>query len=62
MPAPSGRGACQHRNFSVAALHLGLAQSTVSHAIAALENHLGIVLVARDRPRITSGFKLTWQH
>ncbi|WP_390622498.1 hypothetical protein [Vasconcelosia minhoensis] len=34
----------------------------MSHAIAALENHLGIVLVARDRPRITSGFKLTWQH
>lgn len=39
----------EHRNFSAAALHLGLAQSTVSHAIASLETHLGVVLIARGR-------------
>ena len=36
-------------SFSAAALHLGLAQSTVSHAIAALEAELGVVLLMRGR-------------
>lgn len=36
-------------SFSAAALHLGLAQSTVSHAIATLETELGIVLLLRGR-------------
>ncbi|MGB7084821.1 MAG: LysR family transcriptional regulator [Phormidesmis sp.] len=35
--------------FSAAALQLGLAQSTVSHAIATLEADLGIVLLLRSR-------------
>ena len=35
--------------FSSAALHLGLAQSTVSHAIATLETDLGVVLLLRNR-------------
>ncbi len=34
--------------FSAAALHLGLAQSTVSHAIASLESDLGVVLLIRN--------------
>lgn len=36
-------------NFSEAALHLEMSQSAVSHAIAALEEHLGVVLFARGR-------------
>ncbi|MEL6161669.1 MAG: LysR family transcriptional regulator [Cyanobacteria bacterium J06627_32] len=36
-------------SFSAAALHLGLAQSTVSHAIAVLEADLGVVLLLRGR-------------
>lgn len=36
-------------SFSAAALQLGLAQSTVSHAIAALESALGVVLLLRHR-------------
>ena len=39
----------EHGSFSAAALHLGLAQSTVSHAIASLEEDLGIVLLLRHR-------------
>jgi DNA-binding transcriptional LysR family regulator len=35
--------------FSSAALHLGVAQSTVSHAIATLESDLGVVLLLRNR-------------
>jgi len=35
--------------FSAAALQLGLAQSTVSHAIAMLEAELGVVLLLRNR-------------
>ncbi len=38
-----------HGNFSSAALELGLSQSTVSHAIAALEEELGVVLLFRGR-------------
>jgi DNA-binding transcriptional LysR family regulator len=36
-------------NFSEAALHLGVSQSAVSHAIAVLETELGIVLFSRGR-------------
>ncbi|HEY9642547.1 MAG TPA: LysR family transcriptional regulator [Coleofasciculaceae cyanobacterium] len=36
-------------NFSEAALHLGVSQSAVSHAIAALEAELGIILFSRGR-------------
>lgn len=36
-------------SFSAAALELGLAQSTVSHAIASLETSLGVVLLLRNR-------------
>ena len=36
-------------SFSAAALQLGLAQSTVSHAIATLETDLGVVLLLRGR-------------
>jgi DNA-binding transcriptional LysR family regulator len=39
----------EHGNFSSAALELGLAQSTISHAIATLEDELGIVLLIRGR-------------
>ncbi len=39
----------QQGSFSAAALQLGLAQSTVSHAIATLETDLGIVLLLRGR-------------
>ena len=42
-------------NFSEAALHLGVNQSTVSHAIATLETQLGVVLLNRGR----YGAKLT---
>lgn len=38
-----------HQNFSEAALQLQISQSAVSHAIAALEEELGIVLVSRGR-------------
>ena len=36
-------------SFSAAALQMGLAQSTVSHAIATLETSLGVVLLLRNR-------------
>lgn len=36
-------------NFSAAALHLELSQSAVSHAIASLEEELGVVLLSRGR-------------
>lgn len=39
----------EHGGFSAAALQLGLAQSTVSHAIATLESDLGVVLLLRNR-------------
>jgi DNA-binding transcriptional LysR family regulator len=39
----------EHENFSTAALHLEISQSAVSHAIAALEEDLGVVLLARGR-------------
>ncbi|MEM9486064.1 MAG: LysR family transcriptional regulator [Cyanobacteria bacterium P01_F01_bin.116] len=42
-------------NFSEAALQLGVNQSTVSHAIATLEDQLGVVLLNRGR----HGAKLT---
>ncbi|MCA1992010.1 MAG: LysR family transcriptional regulator [Coleofasciculus sp. S288] len=38
-----------HNNFSEAALHLGLSQSAISHAIASLEEELGVVLLSRGR-------------
>jgi DNA-binding transcriptional LysR family regulator len=38
-----------YRNFGEAALHLQISQSAVSHAIAALEDELGIILVSRGR-------------
>ncbi|NET52878.1 MAG: LysR family transcriptional regulator [Merismopedia sp. SIO2A8] len=38
-----------HQNFSEAALHLQISQSAVSHAIATLENELGVVLFSRGR-------------
>lgn len=36
-------------NFSEAAIHLELSQSAVSHAIASLEEEMGVVLLARGR-------------
>ncbi|MBW4501012.1 MAG: LysR family transcriptional regulator [Scytonema hyalinum WJT4-NPBG1] len=39
----------EHGNFTSAALELGLSQSTVSHAIATIEEELGIVLLFRGR-------------
>ena len=39
----------EHENFSEAALMLGISQSAVSHAIASLEDYLGIVLFNRGR-------------
>jgi DNA-binding transcriptional LysR family regulator len=41
--------AAEYSNFSEAALHLGVSQSAISHAIAALENQLGVVLLTRGR-------------
>lgn len=38
-----------HGNFSEAALHLEVSQSAVSHAIASLEEELGVVLLSRGR-------------
>lgn len=38
-----------HHSFSAAALELGLSQSTISHAIASLEEELDIVLLVRGR-------------
>ncbi|MEB3360021.1 MAG: LysR family transcriptional regulator [Synechococcales bacterium] len=39
----------EHQNFSEAALHLQISQSAVSHAIATLEDELGVVLLSRGR-------------
>ena len=39
----------EHKNFSEAAHHLQLSQSAISHAIAALEDELGVVLFLRGR-------------
>jgi DNA-binding transcriptional LysR family regulator len=39
----------KHGNFSEAALHLQVSQSAVSHAIASLEEELGVVLLSRGR-------------
>lgn len=39
----------EYENFSEAALQLQMSQSAVSHAIAALENHLGVILFSRGR-------------
>jgi DNA-binding transcriptional LysR family regulator len=39
----------KHGNFSEAALHLQVSQSAISHAIASLEEELGVVLVSRGR-------------
>ena len=38
-----------HKRFSSAALELGISQSAVSHAIAMLEEELGVVLLIRGR-------------
>lgn len=37
------------KNFSAAALELGVSQSTISHAIATLEAELGVMLLRRGR-------------
>ncbi|MEL6579481.1 MAG: LysR family transcriptional regulator [Cyanobacteria bacterium J06621_12] len=39
----------KHQNFSEAALNLDISQSAVSHAIAALEGQLGVILFQRGR-------------
>jgi DNA-binding transcriptional LysR family regulator len=39
----------EHGNLSEAALHLEISQSAVSHAIATLEEELGVSLLARGR-------------
>ncbi len=39
----------QFHNFSEAALHLEISQSAVSHAIASLEDELGVILFSRGR-------------
>lgn len=39
----------EYGNFSEAALHLELSQSAVSHAIACLEDELGVLLLSRGR-------------
>ena len=38
-----------YRNFSEAALHLDISQSAVSHAIATMEEQLGVILFKRGR-------------
>ena len=43
----------KHHNFSAAAAHLEMTQSSVSHAVAALESELGVVLFARSRQGAT---------
>lgn len=51
-------------NFSEAALDLEMSQSAVSHAIATLEDHLGVVLFLRGRhgARLTSVGKQIVEH
>lgn len=39
----------EYKNFSEAALHLEISQSAVSHAIASLEEELGVMLLSRGR-------------
>ena len=39
----------EHGNFSEAGLYLEISQSAVSHAIATLEEELGVPLLARGR-------------
>ena len=39
----------EYKNFSEAALYLNISQSAVSHAVATLEDHLGIMLFYRGR-------------
>ncbi|HEY9642548.1 MAG TPA: LysR family transcriptional regulator [Coleofasciculaceae cyanobacterium] len=39
----------EHGNFSEAALHLAVSQSAISHAIATLEDELGVILFSRGR-------------
>ncbi|MEM8830735.1 MAG: LysR family transcriptional regulator [Cyanobacteria bacterium P01_G01_bin.19] len=39
----------EYKNFSEAALHLDISQSAVSHAIATLEEQLGVILFKRGR-------------
>lgn len=39
----------EYQNFSEAALHLNISQSAVSHAIATLEDYLGVILFNRGR-------------
>jgi DNA-binding transcriptional LysR family regulator len=39
----------EHRSFSLAALKLGLSQAAVSRSVAALEEELGVSLLARGR-------------
>lgn len=56
----------KHMNFSKAAAELNITQPTLSKRIAAIENELGVQLVARTRPlQLTSAgssFLLTCQH
>jgi DNA-binding transcriptional LysR family regulator len=42
-------GVADWGNFSEAALHLDLSQSAISHAIATLEQELGVMLIVRGR-------------
>jgi DNA-binding transcriptional LysR family regulator len=42
-------GVADYGNFSEAALHINLSQSAISHAIASLEEELGVVLLSRGR-------------
>ncbi len=54
----------ERANFSEAALQLEMSQSAVSHAIAALEEHLGVVLLLRGRhgARLTQVGKKIVEH